>query len=172
MMESISTILNYIGRTNLFNFIIFLSIFILIFKKAKLGDKLEGVKNNIVEHIEDSKSAKSESESQLKEIEETLSHIEEEIESIIKKSEKNAKLVGEKILDDAKVMVESIKDNSNKSIENKTALLKNDIMKRASLASIEVAKKHIVNELNNNYDLHNKLIDESLEALNNVEGVN
>ena len=55
-------------------------------------------------------------------------------------------------------------------MENKSALLKNDILKRASEASIEVARNHIVNELNNNYDLHQKLIDESLEALNSYKG--
>ena len=62
-----------------------------------------------------------------------------------------------------------IKDNSKKLVENKSALLKNDILRRASEASIEVARNHIVNELNNNYDLHQKLIDESLEALNSYK---
>ena len=104
------------------------------------------------------------------EIEEKVSHIEEEIDGIIKKSEQNAKLVGEKIIEDANHTVESIKDNSKKLVENKSALLKNDILRRASEASIEVARNHIVNELNNNYDLHQKLIDESLEALNSYKG--
>ena len=104
------------------------------------------------------------------EIEEKVSHIEEEIDGIIKKSEQNAKLVGEKIIQDANHTVESIKDNSKKLVENKSALLKNDILRRASEASIEVDRNHIVNELNNNYDLHQKLIDESLEALNSYKG--
>ena len=42
-------------------------------------------------------------------------------------------------------------------------------------ASIEVAKNHIINELSWNQGLHNKLIDESIEALNTIgvnEGVN
>ena len=43
--------------------------------------------------------------------------------------------------------------------------MKNDLIKRATLASVEVAKSHIINELNNNQDLHNKLIDESIEAI-------
>lgn len=168
-MESLSVVLDYIGRTNLFNFVIFFLVFAFIFKKANLKEKLEAMQGHIVEHIEESKTTKVESESHLKEIEETISHIEEEIDDIIKKSEENAKLVGEKILDNAHRVIEGIKDNSKKVVENRQALLKNDILKRASLASIEAAKNHIVNELNNNYDLHQRLIDESIEAINGVD---
>ena len=165
----LGSVLDYISRTNLFNFVIFLSVLIFLFKKVNVIGMLENMKNAVVENIEASKTSKTESETQLKEIEEKVSHIEEEIDGIIKKSEQNAKLVGEKIIDDANHTVSSIKDNSKKLVENKSALLKNDILKRASQASIEVARNHIVNELNNNYDLHQRLIDESLEALNSYK---
>ena len=166
----LGSVLDYITKTNLFNFIIFLSILIFLFKKIDVVGMLENMKNAVIENIEASKTSKSESETHLKEIQEKVSHIEEEIDGIIKKSEQNAKLVGEKIIEDANHTVESIKDNSKKLVENKSALLKNDILRRASEASIEVARNHIVNELNNNYDLHQKLIDESLEALNSYRG--
>ncbi len=165
----LGSVLDYISKTNLFNFIIFLSILIFLFKKIDVVGMLENMKNAVIENIEASKTSKSESETRLKEIQEKVSHIEEEIDGIIKKSEQNAKLVGEKIIEDANHTVESIKDNSKKLVENKSALLKNDILRRASEASIEVARNHIVNELNNNYDLHQKLIDESLEALNSYK---
>ena len=166
----LGSVLDYISRTNLFNFVIFLSILIFLFKKIDVVGMLDNMKNVVIENIESSKTSKSDSEINLKEIEEKVSHIEEEIDGIIKKSEQNAKLVGEKIIQDANHTVESIKDNSKKLVENKSALLKNDILRRASEASIEVARNHIVNELNNNYDLHQKLIDESLEALNSYKG--
>lgn len=166
----LGSVLDYISRTNLFNFVIFLSILIFLFKKIDVVGMLDNMKNAVIENIEASKTSKSDSETHLKEIEEKVSHIEEEIDGIIKKSEQNAKLVGEKIIEDANHTVESIKDNSKKLVENKSALLKNDILKRASEASIEVARNHIVNELNNNYDLHQRLIDESLEALNCYKG--
>ena len=165
----LGSVLDYISKTNLFNFIIFLSILIFLFKKIDVVGMLENMKNAVIENIEASKTSKSESETHLKEIQEKVSHIEEEIDGIIKKSEQNAKLVGEKIIEDANHTVESIKENSKKLVENKSALLKNDILRRASEASIEVARNHIVNELNNNYDLHQKLIDESLEALNSYK---
>ena len=89
-MESISEIINYIGRTNLFNFVIFLAIIIFVCKKINVTGKLEAAKKDVVNNIENSKTAKSDSESTLKAIEESVAHIEEEIDEIIKKAEENA----------------------------------------------------------------------------------
>ena len=167
-MCSIGEIFNYIGRTNLFNFAIFLAIIIWVCNKINVAGKLETARVSVVDNIENSKTAKADSEEELKKIEESVAHIEDEIDLIIKKAEANAKMVGEKILADAETAAGNIKENSEKAVEAKVGLLKNDILKRASIASIEVAKNHIINELRNNYDLHNKLIDESVEAINGV----
>ena len=123
-----------------------------------------------LENINKSETAKEESEVKLKSIEEKVANLEEEVDGIIKQSEANAELVGGQIISDANKSAENIKTNTLKLIENKTGVLKNDIMRRASLASVEVARGHIINELNNNADLHNKLIDESVEAINELEG--
>lgn len=168
-MESISEIINYIGRTNLFNFVIFLAIIIFVCKKINVTGKLEAAKKDVVNNIENSKAAKSDSESTLKAIEESVAHIEEEIDEIIKKAEENARMVGGKILEDAEKSVENIKYNSKKTADARAGLIRNDIMRRASAASVDVAKNHIINELRNNPELHNKLIDESVEAINGVE---
>ncbi len=167
-MENFGEILNYIGRTNLFNFVIFLSIIIFLVKKIDVSGKLESAKNGIAQNIEDSKTAKSESESILKEVEKSVENLEEEIDLIIKKSESNARLVGDKILEDAQNAANGVKDNSLKLAEARAGLLKNDILKRAAKASVEVAKGHILSELGRNPDLHNKLIDESIDALDEV----
>ena len=167
-MYSIGEIFNYIGRTNLFNFAIFLAIIIWVCNKINVAGKLETARVSVVDNIENSKTAKADSEEELKKIEESVAHIEDEIDLIIKKAEANAKMVGEKILADAETAAGNIKENSEKAVEAKVGLLKNDILKRASIASIEVEKNHIINELRNNYDLHNKLIDESVEAINGV----
>lgn len=168
-MESISEIINYIGRTNLFNFVIFLAIIIFVCKKINVTGKLEAAKKDVVNNIENSKTAKSDSESTLKAIEESVAHIEEEIDEIIKKAEENARMVGGKILEDAEKFVENIKYNSKKTADARAGLIRNDIMRRASAASVDVAKNHIINELRNNPELHNKLIDESVDAINGVE---
>ncbi len=164
----LGAILDYISRTNLFNFIIFFSIIVFICRKINLGTKLDDAKNVIKQRVEDSKTEKENSEKNLKNIEDTVAHLSEKIDEIIEKSKINAKLVGEKILEDANNLANGIRENSKKLVENKTALLKNDLLRKASKASIEVAKNHIINELNNNYELHNRLIDESVDAISEV----
>ena len=162
-------VLDYIARTNLFNFIIFAGIIIYLVIKLNVKGNLEKGAETVSEKIEDSTEAKTKSEEKLQTIEDKICHLEEEIDGIIKSSVDNAELVGSQIISDANKSAENIKFNAVKLVENKTGLLKNDIIKRASAASVQVAKDHIINELNNNYDLHNKLIDESIESIQNVE---
>ena len=164
------TVLDYIARTNLFNFIIFAGIIIYLIIKLNVKESLEKGAESVAEKIDASQTAKEESETKLQTIEEKVANLEEEVDGIIKQSEANAELVGGQIISDANKSAENIKTNTLKLIENKTGVLKNDIMRRASLASVEVARGHIINELNNNADLHNKLIDESVEAINELEG--
>lgn len=168
-MENFNIVLDYIARTNLFNFVIFLSIIIFLVKKVQVGTKLEVMQTSINEQIDTSKTVKEESATKLRGIKKSLKNIEKEITSIIDTSETNAKLVGEKILQEAEKTALVIKENTEKAIENSQILLKNELLKKASLASIEVAKNHIIQELISNNELHDKLIDESIEAL---EGVN
>ena len=47
--------------------------------------------------------------------------------------------------------------------------MKNDLIKRASLASVEVAKNQILGELEKNSELHDKLIEDSINALEGME---
>ena len=162
------TVIDYIARTNLFNFIIFASIITYLFIKLDIIGGLEGAALDVTNTVKNSESAKSDSESNLKAIEDLISNLEKEIDGIIKQSEDNAKVVGEKILADAAAAVEVINENTEKQVENKTALEKNDIMKRVSLASVEIAKRHIISELEKNAELHYKLIDESVGAIDEV----
>ena len=161
-----ATVLDYIARTNLFNFIIFAAVFALIFWKVDLIGGLEKGRKAIADKIEDSETKKAEAETGLQTIEDKVSNIESTINDLIVKSEENANLVGQKIISDANNTAENIKSGTLKLTENKAALLKNDIMRRVSLAAVEIAKSHILNELMSNHELHNKLIDESIEAIN------
>ena len=97
-----------------------------------------------------------------------LSSVDMMDKSIVQKSEENAKLVGEKILQDGEKTALVIQENTSKALENSRTILKNELLKRASLASIEVAKNHIINELSWNQGLHDKLIDESVDALEEI----
>lgn len=146
-----------------------MSIIIYLAHKMDVKGKLEQSKVDVATVIEASKTVKAESETRLASIEKSMANIETEIEEILVKSEENAKLVGEKIVSDAEKNVLVIRDNASKAIENSRLILKNDLIKRATLASVEVAKSQILAELNANQDLHNKLIEESINAIEGVQ---
>ena len=163
-----NSIIDYIARTNLFNFVIFAGIIAFIVVKLNVKAQLENAKKAVDTTIHESEEAKSDSETKLSNIEESMIHIGEEIDLILEESEKNSKLVGEKILADANKNALTVKENAVKALENNKTLLKNDLIRRASLASVEVAKAHIIEELNRNSELHNRLSDESIESLEEV----
>lgn len=162
------TALDYIARTNLFNFIIFACIIGFVIVKLNIKDGLQNGIDAVSKEIEDSKTAKLESEETLQNIQSKIAGIGDEIANIINQSAENANKIGCQILADADKSVENINAGTNKLIENKSDIIKNDIMKRVSIASIEIAREQIKNALNQNYELHNKLIDESVEAVNGV----
>lgn len=163
-------ILSITSKGVLANFIIFSTIILLVMRSSVHPIKLmEEAQVKVVASIEDSESVKTNSEVKLSSIEESVKNLNDDIEQIINKSEENAKIVGEKTIEDGQKTALTIQENTNKAIENSKTILKNDLIKRASLASIDVAKNQILGELYNNQDLHNKLIDESIEALEGVE---
>ena len=159
-------ILSFNARAVMANFIVFAMIIGFVLKQVVHPKAMLEQAQTVVENeIKDSISAKEESELKLATTQKDARGVKKEINAILKKSEENAQLVGAKIIEDARKTALVVQDNTEKTIETNLALLKNDILKRASLASIEIAKNQIINELNNNAELHDKLIDESIEAI-------
>ena len=155
-----------ISRAVLSNFIIFALIIYAVMRQAVHPQAiLEQIQTKIENDIKDSEIAKEESETKLDAVQKSAKNVKKEINNILKKSEENAQLVGAKILKEAENTALIVQENAEKVIENNVVLLKNDLLKRVSLASVEVAKTHIINELNNNQELHDKFINESIEAL-------
>lgn len=168
-MENLNSVIDYIARTNLFNFIIFAGIIAFLVKKLKVSSQMETAVNTVKETIEESEDTKKESEVKLSSIEESMAHLSDEIDAILAESDERAKLVGAKIIEDANKTALSVRENAHKALENSKVILKNDLIRRASLASVEVAKSHILEELSKNAELHDKLIDESIEKIEGVE---
>lgn len=167
-MESLNTILDYIARTNLFNFAIFAGIIIYLIVKLKVNDRLEDAKISVKESITESENTRVVSEEKLNNIKEDMETLGDKVDAIINESRQNAQLVGEKIIEEAKKSALVIRDNAGKTIENDRVLLKNDLIKRASLASVEVARDKIKEELNRNSELHEKIINECIDALEEI----
>ena len=168
-MDFLIDFVDYIARTNLFNFIIFALIIVFLVKKLKVSAKMENAVEAVGETVKESETVKQQSEEKLSSIEESMEHLSEEIDNIFLESDNNAKLIGKKILEDAEKTALVVQDNAKKSLANSQILIKNDIIRRASIASVEIAKAHILEELSKNMELHDKLIDESIEKIEGME---
>ena len=164
----LAAFLDYIARTNLFNFVIFALIIAYVVYKIRVTEMLDKGTEAVADEIKEAESAKEDAKKHLESVEIKVANLEDEVKSIIKQSEDNAENVGQQIISTAEQTVNNINTEVSKSISTRTELLKNDIMKRASIASVEIARNHIINVLNDNMDLHNKLIDESIETINGV----
>lgn len=158
--------ISFSARAVLSNFIVFALIIGFVMKQVVHPKAMLEKEQTVIENqIKDSENLKEESEARLSTIEDSMANIEKEINSILAASEENSVLVGEKIIQDGQKTALVVKENAQKALQNSYTLLKNDLLKKVSLASVEVAKNHIIDELNKNADLHNKLIDESIEAI-------
>lgn len=162
--------LSFSARAVLSNFIVFALVIGIVMKQVVHPQAMLEVEQTVIENqIKESEAVKEDSEVRLSTIESSMANIEKEIDSILSTSEENAKLVGEKILQDGQKTALVVKENTEKALQNSYTLLKNDLLKKASLASVEVARNHIIDELSRNAELHDKLIEESIEA---IEGAN
>ena len=159
-------VLSYTARAVLANFIVFATIIFIISKFAiKPNELLEKAQKDIEQSIKKSEQVKLDSQEQLSSTQERMKNIEVEVEEIIKNSKETAQNAGAKILDDANKIAISTKEDIKKTIQNNQYLTKNDIIRRTSSALIEIAKTNIINELNKNPQLHDKLIDESIQTI-------
>lgn len=166
-------ILPFTSRAVLANFIVFSAIIVIVVKKfIKPNEALEVAQNEIKNKIENSQNTKEESQKRLASTKESLENIGALIESIFKQSNSNAQKIGEKIVQDAHKTASSIQNDTDKTIKNNQNSLKTDLIKRTSKALIEIAKAQIVNELEKNPQLHNKLIEESIETITLNKQVN
>ena len=159
-------LLSSTARAVLSNFIVFASVIALVMVKVvKPNELIESAQEEIENKIKTSQTTKEESEKRLTSLQEALENIHEQIEAIFAQSDKNANAVGERIIEDAHKTAQNIQADTEKTIESNKIALKGDLVKRTSSAVIEIAKNQIEKELNTNPDLHNKLIEESIEAM-------
>ncbi len=155
-------------KSNLFNFSIMIVILAFVVKKLDLCQKLDDAIAKVKEKIEESELANKNSEQELKEAGEKTKNVQQEIEQIEQKGNENISNLEQKIAQEAQDEVDSIKTNADKLINAKEKEIASCLSKKTILASVEIAKKHVINLLKQNPDYHRKFIKESIEELNRL----
>ena len=167
-MENIAHLWNLIIHSNTFNFVIFILVLAYICKKIDVSSIIAKLQEKIKQMIEDSDKAKDNAHKNLSEAEEKVKNVKEEVDTILQDANTTASRLSEKISDDTQKQVENIKKNTEKVIEAEEKVIYTSLMKKASVASIQTAEKHIKEVLANNESLHDKYINESIDELDGL----
>lgn len=160
---------NVIVQSNTFNFLIFIGLFALLFKKINFGAMMDSLQAKVMVLIEDAKRAKDDSINELKKTQEVSSKVPMEVKNILDNAEVTADRLGKRILEDAEKQVNSIYKNTDGVVESEGQKIISTLSKKTALASLELAKAHIVKTLQVKPQYHAKFIEDSI---NDLDGFN
>lgn len=156
---------NVIVQSNTFNFLIFIGLFALLFKKINFGAMMDSLQAKVMVLIEDAKRAKDDSINELKKTQEVSSKVPMEVKNILDNAEVTADRLGKRILEDAEKQVNSIYKNTDGVVESEGQKIISTLSKKTALASLELAKAHIIKTLQVKPQYHAKFIEDSINEL-------
>lgn len=156
---------NVIVQSNTFNFLIFIGLFALLFKKINFGAMMDSLQAKVMVLIEDAKRAKDDSINELKKTQEVSLKVPIEVKNILDNAEVTADRLGKRILEDAEKQVNSIYKNTDGVVESEGQKIISTLSKKTALASLELAKAHIVKTLQVKPQYHAKFIEDSINEL-------
>ncbi|MCM1265833.1 MAG: ATP synthase F0 subunit B [Candidatus Gastranaerophilales bacterium] len=169
MTETLLHIWSKILLSNLFNFVVMVLLLGWLIKKFDIAGKLEQGRKNIEDRILLSNMTKENAVKELFETQSKTESVDNEVFEILERAEKNAVIVGERLVQEAVKQADEFDKNTKKAVDANVKALKISLTSKTADAAVKLAKKHIEDELHNNKDLHIKYINESIDALNGVE---
>lgn len=156
---------NIIVQSNTFNFIIFVILLAIIVKYAKVGSLIEKMQEKIRQFVEDSDKAKADSVQELKNAENEFKTVGKEVKTILDDADLSSIRLSRKILADAKVRSDAIVLGSDKINDANGKKIISNLSIATAVASVEIAKKHIVRTLSKKPQYHAKFIEDSINEL-------
>ena len=156
---------NLIVKTNTFNFIIFVAIFAVIIKYAKVGQLIEGLRKKVVQTIDSSDEAKEQSLKELEDSKRKANMVGSEIKVILDEADLTAMRLDRKIMADASVQAEAIQNNAAKLVDSEGKHVISELSQNTALASVELAKRHIQRTLKEKPHYHAKFIEDSINEI-------
>lgn len=168
-MNELANIWNMIVQTNTFNFAILVLIFAVIFRKIKLGEVLENLKEEIVKAIKNAEEEKVRAKNELSEAQKSIKHLDEDIKSAISNANSRAEQIASQILTNTQKEIDLIKSNIDKVIKAEEKTISTTLADKTAKASIALAKNHIISVLEDQPELHEKYINESINELDRIQ---
>lgn len=155
-------------ESNLINFLIVLSILVVISIKLNVKTKIGELQKVIVSYVENSSLEKDNAHKALNEIQEKINHLEDDIEDIEKNAQRNIKSIERRISEEIVEKKKDIDNNANRILNLEVKNFKAKLSDILSDASINLVKKNVIEQLKENKELHNRYINEAIDGIDKV----
>lgn len=167
-LETITRIWNVIVESNTFNFIVFVAIIALILKKININGIITSLQEKIIKILDEAKKEREIAKEKLLNAEKAVGNLGNELKILVNEAEKSAETISKKIISEAEKQLTDIETNAKKVIEAEEKFLISKLTKSVSKASVETAKSHIQNVLEQTPSLHEKYINDSIKELDRL----
>lgn len=160
---------NLIVQSNTFNFIIMLVILVMLWQKLDLTSKVETMKNDIANFIENSKKERELASLHLQDAEKSVANLGAEIREKLANSKVLAQNVFDEIQDMAQKSVEKIEANVDKIIDNETRKVNTKLSHTTADNAINLATQKLKEMFAQKPELHEQHINEAIETLDRIQ---
>ncbi len=157
-----------IVQSNTLNFLIVLAVVLFIVSKMDVKSKLEAIKDEIKNYVDASSKEKEAAEQDLQAINERIKQLPDEIADIKKSAENNIRGIEKRINEEIEEKKKDIENNAKRILGLETKKFKSRLSGILSQASIDLAKKNALEQLNNNRKLHDRYIDEAIDEIDRI----
>ena len=168
-MQEFVSILKYILQSNLINFILMLIILCWIVKKVNMGKSFDNSIASVESGIKKSDNEKLESQEKLKSAQTLIDNLPNDVAELKKSSKDKSEIFKAEIDSNAQKSILSFEKNIESILEVEEKKISNVLTDKTTTASVELAKAHIMKLLQENPELHNKFISDSLDELGKVK---
>lgn len=169
MMQQIISFIKYLAESNAINFVIMLIILGFIIKKVNLQKSFNSSIKNVESKILKSDEVKETAKSSFTGAKSTIDRLPEDIAALEKEALSKSKVFKEQIEESTQKAILTIQKNADRAISIEEKKISNLLTGKTITDSIELAANNLKDMLDNNPELHNKFIEESLEELDRVK---
>ena len=163
-----NSIIHTLIQTNTINFIVVLAVLIFILSKLNVGTKINKIKEEIKEYVENSVAEKTIAEKELEAVEEKIKQLPKETKLIETSAENNIKGLEQKIKKEIEDKKNDIKTSADRILNLEIKQFKSKLTSILSEKSVILAKDNAIEQLKNNSELHNKYINEAIEEIGRI----
>ncbi len=168
-MQEFLSILKYLATSNTINFIIMVTLLAIIVKKMNLGASLEKSIEAVKSTISKSDDEKAGAQKKLDSAKDLIEKLPQDIKDLEETSKGKVEVFKDKIDENTQKAIFNIEKNVDRVVSIEEKKISNLLTEKTSLASVELAKQHIEKMLEQNPELHNQFIQNSIDELDKVK---